>query len=58
MIGNGHEAARHVDATGHPVEELSEEMSDAVREHQSSTRIADFIAYAEFKKKVGAARGT
>jgi hypothetical protein len=61
-MGNGMEAGRHVDATGHPVEQLSQEMSDAVRENQRRERglpdAADFITYAEFRKKVAAASGS
>ena len=54
LMGNGFEAARHVDATGHPVDQLTQEMSDAVREYQQqerTQRVADLIAYADFKRK-------
>ena len=32
LIGDGFEAGRHVDATGHPVEQLDQEASDAIRD--------------------------
>jgi hypothetical protein len=53
QIGSGFEAGRHVGATGHPVEELSAEMSAAVRSAQSRQHptAADFIAFAAFRKK-------
>jgi len=59
MIGSGFEASRHVDKTGHPVKELSQEMSDAVgvlqRKHSPWPDAADWIAYAQFKQRAGRA---
>lgn len=56
MIGSGHEAGRHVDATGHPVDELSDEMTAAVREakERQHPTAPDFIAFAEFRRKAAA----
>lgn len=55
LIGNGFEAGRHVDATKHPVRELTDEMSDAVREEQRRgwPTVGDWIAYASFMQKAG-----
>lgn len=55
LIGNGFEAGRHVDASSHPVEQLSVQMSDAVREAQRRQwpDAADLIAYASFMQKAG-----
>ncbi|HXI95618.1 MAG TPA: hypothetical protein VNG04_05800 [Candidatus Acidoferrum sp.] len=59
MMGSGYEAGRHVDSTAHPVEQLSQEMSDAVREYhrhqQAAPDAADWMAYAEFRRKAGVA---
>lgn len=58
MIGTGFQAGRHVDATVHPVEQLSREASDAVRaERRRNASLwpflgpaTDFIAFAAFRK--------
>jgi hypothetical protein len=60
MIGSGHEAGRHVDSSGHPVEELTSEMTTAVRaetrRRQPHPTAADFIAFAAFRRQVEADR--
>lgn len=53
MVGSGFAAGRHVDETGHQVEQLDQAMSDAVRaaqRHQAAPTAADFMAYALFRK--------
>lgn len=50
MIGSGFQAGRHVDATGHPVEQLSQEISDAVRDYQEERREVNIVAYMDFHR--------
>lgn len=56
LIGTGIQAARHSDATDHPIEQLDEATSEAVRVEQERLSplptAADFIAYAQFKQRV------
>lgn len=59
LIGSGPEAARHADATDHPIEELDQATSDAIRAEQEKQRpphptAADYMAFADFKRKVQA----
>lgn len=59
LIGSGYEAGEHVNETGHPAEELSQEQSDGVRAEwlkESLPNAADFMAFAEFKRKAEADR--
>lgn len=53
LIGSGFEAARHVDETGHPVDELTAEESATVRVEQDrreAERVVGLIAYARFMR--------
>lgn len=55
LIGSGMQAARHSDATDHPIEQLDEATSEAVKDEQERRSplptAADFIAYARFKRQ-------
>lgn len=60
MIGDGLQAGRHLEKTGHEVKELPQALSDEVRaerkkaESQEETeRVVGFIAYADFMRKQG-----
>lgn len=56
LIGSGYEAGEHVNETGHPVEELSQEQSDTVHDaaewRKRFPTTADWIGFARFKRKV------
>lgn len=55
LIGSGMQAARHSDATDHPIEQLDEDTSAAVleeqRKHPPWPEAGDWIAYARFKQR-------
>lgn len=54
MVGSGFAASRHVDETGHQVDQLDQVMSDAVRAaqlHQAAPTAADFVIYAHFREQ-------
>jgi hypothetical protein len=62
LIGSEVEAIQHQREHGHTPHQLSAEMSDAVRVEQAKRpawpTAADWIAFAEFKKRVLAATTT
>lgn len=54
LIGSGFEAARHVDETGHPVDEITAAESAEVRaeQHRQKTEhVGALIAYARFMQR-------